>query len=72
MRIQDAQLKRFITDSGLVSKKTSLPLKVAKDEERSLGILVSWWVHDRRRFAAGGVLRTRHPFIACLVEKNRK
>lgn len=37
MRIQDAQLKRFIADSGLVSKKDlTAAEKVAKDEERTL------------------------------------
>lgn len=37
MRIQDAQLKRFITDSGLVPKKDLVAAeKVATDEKRSL------------------------------------
>ena len=37
MRIQDAQLKRFVTDSGLVPKKDlAAAEKVAKDEDRSL------------------------------------
>ncbi|MAZ56270.1 hypothetical protein CL653_00555 [bacterium] len=37
MRIQDAQLKRFVTDSGLVSKKDlSAAERVAKEEGRTL------------------------------------
>ncbi len=37
VRIQDAQLKRFISDSGLVTKKDiSAAEKIAKDEKRSL------------------------------------
>ncbi len=37
VRIQDAQLKRFITDAGLVPKKDVLAAeKVAKDEKRTL------------------------------------
>ena len=37
MRIQDAQLKGFVTDSGLVSKKDlSAAEKIAKEEKRSL------------------------------------
>lgn len=38
MRIQDAQLKRFISDSGLVSKKDLVAAeKVAQEEKRTLG-----------------------------------
>ncbi len=37
VRIQDAQLKRFVTDSGLVTKKDlSAAEKVAKEEKRTL------------------------------------
>lgn len=37
MRIQDAQLKRFVSDAGLVPKKDLLAAeKLAKDEKRSL------------------------------------
>ncbi len=37
MRIQDAQLKRFVTDSGLVSKKDlSAAERVSKEENRTL------------------------------------
>jgi len=37
MRIQDAQLKQFVTDAGLVSKKDlAAAAKIAKDEDRTL------------------------------------
>lgn len=71
MRIQDAQLKRFVTDSGLVPKKDlAAAEKVAKDEERSLSdalVAGGFMTEDDLRRVESYVLGI--PFVALKDQK---
>ena len=66
VRIQDAQLKRFVTDSGLVTKKDlSAAEKVAKEEKRTLAealVAAGYMTEDDMRRVESYVLGI--PFVA--------